>query len=633
VRFGENAAARGLRWCVRTIGAWTGQHPGRPARMRRGEPAVLRLIAPLALLVVAATLVCSALGLVLARQADDRLEAEHRAALKGAIEALAAVAPDLANVDPKLIRILERASGLKGLRFEADPVGGELEVQSLLDRNGRIVGWFGWEAERPATTMMLELLPFAVMIAAGLIGFAALAMWQLNRLGFLLARTEQHVQRLEREDPTTGLPNQNELIERLGEALAARTEQEPLALALLDLDSFGDVKDAIGERGGEEVVFELVNRLRAAVPQGVTLARLRSDRFGLLMPGAEAQSALAIAEAARDAVARAVWVDQVIQVTASVGYALVPRDANTLDDLLQRARLALHDAKHRGRGLVVGFVPAVEVDFDERRFIKRELARALAARAFELHYQPIVKAEGSAIVGVEALLRWNHADRGMIPPALFVRVAEEAGLMDQLGEFVLRRALTDAARWPNIYIAINLSPLQVRDRKFVDLVTSVLKETKVAPARVVLEITEGILIDDPETAKARLEDLRRLGVRLALDDFGSGYSSLTYLQRLPFDKLKIDREFVTALDRSANAGVIIQAIVALGRALGMSVLIEGVETEEQRVLLRLAGCNEMQGFLFARPAPREEIDRLLAGAEAAGTAAAAPALRQQAVGS
>jgi EAL domain-containing protein (putative c-di-GMP-specific phosphodiesterase class I) len=199
---------------------------------------------------------------------------------------------------------------------------------------------------------------------------------------------------------------------------------------------------------------------------------------------------------------------------------------------------------------------------------------------------------------------------------LFVRVAEEAGMMDQLGALVLRRALADAARWPDLYVAVNLSPVQVRNRKFVDVVREILAETKADPARLVLEITETVLIDDPLTAKARLEDLRKLGVKLALDDFGAGYSSLAYLQQLPFDKLKIDRGFVAALDQSANAGVIIQAIVTLGRALGMSVLIEGVETEEQRVLLRLAGCNEMQGFLFAKPATAEAIDRILASGSA-----------------
>jgi EAL domain-containing protein (putative c-di-GMP-specific phosphodiesterase class I) len=267
----------------------------------------------------------------------------------------------------------------------------------------------------------------------------------------------------------------------------------------------------------------------------------------------------------------------------------------------------------------------METEFEEQRFIKRELGRALAARDFDVHYQPIVTAEGSAIVGLEALLRWNHPTRGAIPPARFIPIAEQAGMMDQLGEFVLRRALCDATRWPNYYVAVNLSPMQVRDRKFVDLVAAVLAETRIPASRLVLEVTEGVLIDNPEAAKSRLDDLRALGLKLALDDFGSGYSSLTYLQRLPFDKLKVDRGFVAALDHSANAGVIIQAIVALGRALNLSILVEGIETEEQRALVRLAGCDEMQGYLFARPAPREQIDRIWAGANALRARGAIPA--------
>jgi EAL domain-containing protein (putative c-di-GMP-specific phosphodiesterase class I) len=186
---------------------------------------------------------------------------------------------------------------------------------------------------------------------------------------------------------------------------------------------------------------------------------------------------------------------------------------------------------------------------------------------------------------------------------------------------VLRRALRDAARWPGLYVAVNLSPIQVRDRKFVDLVAASLAESGVVPARLVLEVTEGVLIDNPDTAKSRLDDLRALGLKLALDDFGAGYSSLTYLQRLPFDKLKVDRGFVAALDHSANAGVIIQAIIELGRALNLSTLVEGIETEEQRAHARLAGCDEMQGYLFARPAPAEQIDRLLVADGSRGGAA------------
>jgi diguanylate cyclase (GGDEF)-like protein len=584
--------------------------------LRRSEPAILRLIGPLAMVVVAATVVCCALGFVLARESDDRLEADQRQALRGAIEALQSASPGLLNVDPKLVQILERASGFKDLRFEEEPPNDRRDVQSLVDANGRIVGWFSWEPERPATAMMLRLLPFAALVALGVFGFTLLAMWQLRRLGALLANSTRAAHRLAYEDALTGLPNMHQLREFLDRALAARKAEEVLAIALLDLGGFDDMKDAVGEAGEDEVLTEIATRLRRDVPEGAMIARLRGDKFGLAMPATGEDAALAAIQAIRDAISRPIWVDQVVQIGANAGVAIAPRDGAKRSELMHRAELALRSAKRRGRGMVVSFSPEMESDFDDRRFIKRELSRALATRSFELHYQPIVKADGGAVVGVEALLRWKHPNRGYIPPGVFVRVAEEAGLMDQLGEFVLRQALADAARWPSLYVAVNLSPVQVRDRRFVKLVSDVLRESGIDPSRVVLEITEGILIDDPLTAKARLQDLRALGVHLALDDFGSGYSSLAYLQQLPFDKLKIDRGFVAALDQSANAGVIIQAIVNLGRALGMSVLIEGVETEEQRVLLRLAGCTEMQGFLFAQPTPREQIDQLLAASAA-----------------
>jgi len=257
----------------------------------------------------------------------------------------------------------------------------------------------------------------------------------------------------------------------------------------------------------------------------------------------------------------------------------------------------------------------------EQRFIHRELPRAITANEMELHYQPIVSADSNAVLGVEALLRWTHATKGAISPAAFVPVAEQMGLMDTLGAFVLRKALQEAKRWPDIYVAVNLSPLQVRDRSIIDTVRSALEDSGVPPSRLMLEITEGVLIDNPDEMIRRIEDLHALGVRIALDDFGSGYSNLSYLQRFPLDKLKIDRSFVSVLGQSGNGGVIIQAIVALGRALGLSITVEGVETEQQRVLLRLAGCDEMQGFLFARPAPAKAIDKLIARAKPADPAA------------
>jgi len=220
---------------------------------------------------------------------------------------------------------------------------------------------------------------------------------------------------------------------------------------------------------------------------------------------------------------------------------------------------------------------------------------------------------------VEALLRWTHPERGSIPPATFVPVAEQMGLMDALGAFVLRRSLQEAKRWPGIYVAVNLSPLQVRHGGIVDLVRRGLAETGVPASRLMLEITEGVLVDNPDEMVRRIEDLHAVGVRIALDDFGSGYSNLGYLQRFPLDKIKIDKSFVDALGTSGNGGVIVQAMVALGRALGLSITVEGVETEQQRVFLRLAGCDEMQGFLFGKPGPARNIDRLLNRATAVET--------------
>jgi diguanylate cyclase (GGDEF)-like protein len=609
---------------LRVFRVLSGQHPDRPARAMRGEPAVLRIIAPLALLVVIATVICVGFGYILARQSDNELDAGRRQSLAGAIEALRAASPDLARVEPGFVHTLERVSGLKGLRFESEPAGGGRDVHSLLDRKGRIIGWFSWEPERPATAMMTRLLPLAALIALGLVGFAALAMWQLSRLGLLLARSERHVQRLEHEDVLTGLPNHNQFFELLDQAIAVRHGTEALAYAALDLDGFDEVNDALGYAGGDEVLAEIGKRLREALPRCAVIARLGSDEFALIITGKNAESALFITDTVRQTLARPMLMSHVIQIKVSIGLAMAPRDGTSRDELTRRADLALRTAKRRERGTTVVFAAEMEGDLQERRFIKREVANALAAHAFEVYYQPIVKADGGAIAGVEALLRWNHPVRGFIPPSVFVPVAEEAGLMDRLGEFVLRRAVSDAARWPGLYISVNLSPVQVRDRAFVDVVSAVLRESGFEPSRLVLEMTEGVLIDNPDEMTARLQELRSLGVRLALDDFGSGYSSLSYLQTLPFDKLKVDRSFVTALNQSANGGVIIQAIVTLGRALGMGVVIEGVETEEQRVLLRLAGCSEMQGYLFARPAPRDEIDRLLAEANSKPAAARTP---------
>jgi diguanylate cyclase (GGDEF)-like protein len=581
-------------------------------------------------IVLAAGIGALTLSLMQARHADDQAEANRRQALTAAIEALRGVAPDLSGDDPRLTLFLSAASGLKDLRFDDSPPRDRREAQSLLDRNGRIRGWLTWNPEHEETAAARSLAWALAPIALGFSGLVGSLVWQIGRLRGRLAASERDLGKLRREEPITGLPNSEDVLSRLDQAIAARRAGECLAFAIIDLDSFQDARDAVGEAGADAVLCEVADRLRQAVPANVMIGRSRSDQGFVLLTSVmdDPQAALAIVEAARLAISRPIWIGQALQVAASAGLAVAPRDGATREALVRGADLALRSARRRGGGMVVGFAAAMEAELEEQLFIKRELGRALAARDFELHYQPIVTGDG-VIVGLEALLRWTHPTRGAIAPGRFVPVAEAAGLMDQLGELVLRRSLADAKRWPGLYVSVNLSPVQVRDRKLVDLVAAILAETGVPPRRLVLEVTEGVLIDNPEAAKSRLEELRSLGLKLALDDFGAGYSSLTYLQRLPFDKLKIDRGFVAALEHSANAGVIIQAVIALGRALNLSILVEGIETEEQRALVRLAGCDEMQGYLFGRPAPRKTIDRMLAAGKS--SAVSMPARRMTAV--
>jgi diguanylate cyclase (GGDEF)-like protein len=570
-----------------------------------------RLIVLLALVAMGATLVSAGVGYGLAQQSDERLWSEQRGALRNAIAEFRNLFGVTREVDPRFVRMVEQSARLQDLKFEVEPAPGERETQPVLDANGRISGFFTWERTRPMTAAMDRLLPFIAAFSIALIGFAGFSLAQLRRAGRDLAASEEQARRAADEDKLTGLPNHAKTLELLDLFLAEHAAHETTTFALIELDGMEDVTAHLGVLGSDELIVAVANRIREAVPAEARVGRVGSDEFAVMLIAEDEIDVEPMIRAVLDNVARPHWFDTVVRVSAHAGFAQAPRHATTRGELTRRAELALRAAAKKGPGSIVAFEMAIDTVSTDQKFIHRELPRAISANELELHYQPIIAAHGGRIVGVEALLRWTHATRGPIGPAVFIPVAEQMGLMDTLGAFVLRRALQEAKRWPDLYIAVNLSPLQVRDRTIVDLVRSALEESGVAPSRLMLEITEGVLIDNPDEMVKRIEDLHDLGVRVALDDFGSGYSNLSYLQRFPLDKLKIDRSFVVALGASANGGVIIQAIVALGRALGLSVLVEGVETEQQRVLLRLAGCDEMQGYLFAKPAPAATIDRLL----------------------
>jgi diguanylate cyclase (GGDEF)-like protein len=519
------------------------------------------------------------------------------------------------RLDAGLIGVFEKMSGVAALAFDAEAPHGGRDVHSLIDAQGRIVGWLSWQREHPTMDAVVRLLPLLGAVAAMLVLFAASAIRQLGRATRRLQTSEAEAHKIAYEDPVTGLPNRRMVLDLLDAALAQRAGGG-VSFGLLKVDHFADIKEALGEVGSEELLAAAGERLRGAMPASVTLGRVGPSEFALVATDADGAGGLSAAQAAVTVMARPLWIaNQAVQSGVTVGLVHAPGDGEAREELLRRADLAHRSIEPGSAARIAGFDADMEKEFQDRLLIKRELRRTLTEQGFDVHYQPIVAAEGQKIVGVEALLRWSHATRGMIPPAEFIPVAEQTGLMVQLGEFVLRRALADAVRWKDVYVAVNISPYQMRDRGLVGLVAAVLADTGLAPSRLMLEITEGVLIENPDEAKERLAQLRALGVKIALDDFGSGYSSLSYLRRFPIDKLKIDKEFVSPLGRSSDGGVIIQAIMALGRALGLTVLCEGVETEEQRILLRLAGCDEMQGFLFAKPAPRAAIDRMLLASE------------------
>ncbi len=589
---------------------WARRRSGRRWRRPAGGFARIGAVAPAVLAV--AVLACAAIGLIETARSNGRLAAEQHTALQAALAELHDGAAETAHFDAGELSRIARRAGLHDLQFDAalDADHGR-EVQSLHDAQGRITGWFSWAPDREFIGAMAWLWGSAGLVGIVLAAAAFLTLRATRRLGASLARSRATIRMLATQDALTGLPNRRVVLECLEEAVATRGTRF-VALALIDIDGFRDINDTLGRAGGDTMLCSIAERLKAGLPPGTIFGRFEDDTFAAVATSDDAQLAGKLGERLSEALAAPFYMDQLWEISAGIGIAKAPEDGVTGDELQRHAALALRTAKRGGRASVRHFVPEIHQEHAERRFFLRELETAITQNAFDVHYQPVVAAEGGGMVGVEALLRWNHPTRGAIPPSLFIPLAEQSGLMIRLGELVLRRALADGARWPSLFISVNLSPVQMRSRGLTEFVAATLAENGIAASRLVLEITEGVLIDNPEETQRKLDALRALGVSIALDDFGTGYSSLSYLQKFHFDRVKIDRTFVASLGTTGNAGAIIQSIVTLGHALGMKVLAEGVETNEQRVLLRLAGCDEMQGFLFAKPAPAEAIDRILA---------------------
>ena len=421
-------------------------------------------------------------------------------------------------------------------------------------------------------------------------------------------RNETRIAHLAHHDPLTDLANRASLNMRLAEtveqAAAAGTQ---FALLCIDLDRFKEVNDLYGHAAGDNVLLEVARRMRSAAG-GTFLARLGGDEFmAICIDDTMPEAATAMAQRLVAGVSEDIDCDgRKVRLGMSVGIAMYPADGTDAVALLRNADAALYRAKAEGRSAIKFFEADMDRMLHDRRALQADLALAVSRNELQIYYQPQARVTGQ-IIGFEALLRWDHLRRGFVPPDTFVPLAEESGLIDQIGEWVLREACREAASWRKpLQIAINLSPIQLRHQELVPMVHAILLETGLPPERLVLEITEGALMDDYSRAVSILRRLKTLGVRIAMDDFGTGYSSLSYLQSFPFDKIKIDKTFIANLERNAQSAAIVRAVLGLGRSLDLTTVAEGVETQAQLTILRSEGCDEMQGYLIGRPQPIAE---------------------------
>jgi diguanylate cyclase (GGDEF)-like protein len=422
----------------------------------------------------------------------------------------------------------------------------------------------------------------------------------------------RRAQYLALHDPLTDLPNRELLNERIEQAIAGVSRRGDMAaLLLLDLDRFKDINDTLGHPAGDQLLKDVAARLSACVREVDTVARIGGDEFAIVQVGIkDAGEAQQLSRRLLELFQIPLEVDgHECLVTVSIGIALIPIDASIPAKLLQHADIALYRAKEEGRNASRFFEPEMDARLQRRKAFERDLRLALTRDELELYYQPKFSLLNDELAGVEALVRWRHPERGLVLPGEFVGIAEETGLILQLGEWVLRTAARQAAAWPELQVSVNLSPVQFRQTDLVQVVQNALSESGLAPHRLELEVTESVLIQHPDAAAKLLGDLKSLGVRVAMDDFGTGYSSLSYLQRFHFDKIKVDRSFISAIGTEPTAAAIIRAVINLASSLGMLTCAEGVETNEQLMALRCEGCSEVQGYLLGRPMPAAEFLR------------------------
>ncbi|HEY5994411.1 MAG TPA: EAL domain-containing protein [Gallionellaceae bacterium] len=432
-------------------------------------------------------------------------------------------------------------------------------------------------------------------------------------------KVDRRIQILANYDTVTGLPNRNLLHDRISHAISyARRYDKIAAVLFIDLDDFKVVNDSLGHNVGDKLLRELGKRLTGCVRETDSVARLGGDEFVILLTGmAHRDGVVFVAEKVLDSLSRPFLLEgHEIFISSSIGIATFPKDGEDEQTLLKHADSAMYHAKERGKGHYQFYAAEMNELALERLSMINDLHRALERNEFVLHYQPQVNLKTGKITGVEALVRWQHPQKGMVAPAKFISVAEETRLILPLGEWVLHQACEQAVKWHkdgyDIIIAVNISALQVEEQRLVELVDDALRTTGINPKYLELELTENVLIERSDAIYRIFQQLREKGVRMAIDDFGTGYSSLSYLSKLPIDKLKIDRTFVRNIAEDADVRSIAEAIISMAHSLRLKAIAEGVETPEQMEFLRRLNCDEMQGFQFSRAMPADAVSAMLA---------------------
>ena len=519
-------------------------------------------------------------------------------------------------IDDAFISEIGRSLLLNNLALKAEPIKGRgIASEPFVGDDGIPVGYLSWTTRRPGHVLLTIILPM-VAFATLLTGTLFTTMLRrLRKASEELAGREAKARYEAKHDPMSGLPNRIQMVERIETFLRDRDiEGEPrrAIAAYIDIDRFKDINDTLGHEAGDKLIKAVAVRLKTRLRPSDFLSRFGGDEFAILCAPAGLEGGPALADRVAAAFSTPFSVNnQNIRVTASVGIAGAPENGNTADELMRHADIALYEAKSQGRDRAIAFSPDMAERVEHRRSIELDLRTALEDNKLRLHYQPTISCATGAIVGVEALLRWHHPIHGDMAPSDFIPIAENSGLLPELGEWVLDRAMSDSKRWPHLEVAVNLSPVQFRHVDLAGALRGLVAKHDIDPRRFVLEITEGVLLDATEHTHAILDALRVMGFKTALDDFGTRYSSLAYLCNFSFNKIKIDRSFVGRLSGLDSSRTIVHSVVTLARALGMEIVAEGIETEVEAETMTQLGCTELQGFFFSKAIDADALAEFL----------------------